>query len=113
VEDILCMFSYSVSGFLRRSASFIRDCDPGVTGWRLGRGHGGGLGRETTSWRLGEGLQDGIRCVPGGAHLKKHTLLKVNTVTKKALRRYLMFFHCKTRFYEAILNTCPHRSVSR
>jgi hypothetical protein len=30
---------------------------------------------ETASWRLGEGLQDGIRCVPRGAHSKKHTLL--------------------------------------
>jgi hypothetical protein len=49
VEVILCMFSYAVSGFLRRSALFIQDCGPGGTGWRLGRVHGGGLGRETAS----------------------------------------------------------------
>jgi hypothetical protein len=54
----------------------LYETGPGGTGWRLGRGHegGGGLNRDTATWRLG-GLQDGIRCVPGGAHSKKHTLL--------------------------------------
>jgi hypothetical protein len=53
----------------------LYDTGPGGTGWRLGRGHGGGLNRETSNWRLGEGLQDAILCVPGGAHSKNHTLL--------------------------------------
>jgi hypothetical protein len=57
-------------------------------------GQGGGWeGVMVVGWagRLSAGGWDGIRCVLGGAHLKKHTLLKVNTVTKKAMRRYLMF----------------------